>query len=310
MTPGSQDVSAIASVALAAHLGRMSWPTFLITIALLLAPLDGVRAQPTGAEPKRGDTYELILTRDMVQRDNLGGRGSSHDQDTLIERVLDARVDGLELEYDFPREAAAQGRSSEWHFPARVFKPPLGPVLLLNRAELEARVDGWLKSGGMTRTNCGQVIFTWNAFLIDCDPQSVIGMIQRFDLTSTKVREGALYLDPNAAGPARLTKGPSGGTLVAHMAVDPDAVRRGRAETEVGVAKLMRQPLTLEDALRERAKDTVSGSISVRFETLPAGAVRRRTTVTKFEIRRPDGRLETRTITETLERRLVPTRES
>ncbi|HEX7887416.1 MAG TPA: hypothetical protein VF474_15685 [Phenylobacterium sp.] len=288
----------------------MKWLSFLATVAVLLAPVDGVGAQPSRAEPKRGDTYELTLTRDMAQRDNRGGTASSHDQDTLIERVVEPRADGLVLEYDFPKEATAQQRASEWHFPAHVFKPALGPMRLLNHAELEARIDGWLKSGGMTRANCGQLIFTWNAFRIDCDPESVTGMIHRFELTSFEVREGASYRDPNARGPARLTGGSSGPTLVADMAVDPDAVRRARAETDVGVAQLMRKSLTLEEALRERARDTVSGTISVTFETSPAGDVRRRTTVTKLEIGHPDGRLETETTTETLERRLVPPRNS
>ena len=70
----------------------------------------------------------------------------------------------------------------------------------------------------------------------------------------------------------------------------------------------MRKSLTLEEALRERVKDTVSGTISVTFETSPTGGVRRRTTVAKLEIKRPDGRLETQTTTETLERRLVLSR--
>lgn len=295
---------------MAAQFGRMKWLSFLPMLAALLAPVDGVSAQPSRVEHRRGDTFELTLTRDMAQRDNRGGTASSHDKDTIIERVVEARADGLVLEYDFPREATAQQRASEWRFPARVFKPALGPMQLLNRAELEARIDGWLKSGGMTRANCGQLIFTWNAFRIDCEPQSVTGMIQRFELASFEVREGASYLDPNAGGPARLTRGSSGPTLVADMAVDPDTVRRGRAETDVGVAQLMRKSLTLEEALRERAKDAVSGTISVKFEMSPGGSVRRRTTVTKLEIRRPDGRLETQTTTETLERHQVPPRNS
>jgi len=288
----------------------MKWLSFLATVAALLVLVDGVRAQPSRAEPKRGDTYELTLNRDMAQRNDLGGTGSSHDQDTLIERVVGARSDGLELEYDFPKNTPEQERASEWHFPARVFKPAKGPIQLINRAELEARVEGWLKNGGMTRANCGQLIFTWNAFRIDCDPQSVTRMIQRFDLTSFEVREGASYLAPYAQGPARLTRGASSLTLVAEVAVDPDAVRQARAETDVGVAQIMRKSLTLEEALRERARETVSGTISVKFETSPTGDVLRRTTVTKLEIRRPDGHAETQTTTETLERRPVPPRNS
>lgn len=283
----------------------MNWLS-LALVAVLLASADDLRAQPSPAAPKPGDTYELTLTRDMAQRDSLGGSGRSHDRDILIERVVEVRPDGLVLEYDLPQEAPAELRASEWRLPARVLKPALGPIRLLNHAELEARVDGWLKGGGRTRADCGRPIFTWNAFLIDCDPQSVIAMVRKFELPSSEIREGASYLDPDARGPASLTRAPSGPALVADMAIDPDTIRRARAEADVGVAQLMNTSLTFEDALRARAKDTVSGTISVMFETSPAGEVQRRTTVKRLEIGRPDHPVETRATTETLERRLVP----
>ncbi|WP_312166823.1 hypothetical protein [Phenylobacterium sp.] len=286
----------------------MKWLSFLATVAVLLAMVDGVHAQASRAEPKPGDIYELTLTREMAEQDNQGGTASSHDKDTLIESVVEVRADGLELQYDLPKDATAQERASDWHLPARVFKRVDGATRLSNPAELEARIDGWLKSGGMTRAHCGQLIFTWNAFRIDCDPQSVIGMIERFDLTSFEAREGALYKSPDAGGAARLTRGASGSTLVAETPVDPDAVRRAQAETDIAVAQLMKKPLTLEEALRERAKDTVSGTVAVTFEISSAGDVWRRATVTKLEIGRPNGRLESRTTSETLERRLVAAR--
>ncbi len=68
----------------------------------------------------------------------------------------------------------------------------------------------------------------------------------------------------------------------------------------------MRKSLTLEEALRERSRDIVYGTISVTFETSPNGDLTKRMTVTKVETKRPDGRTEIQTITETLERRLVP----
>ena len=185
---------------------------------------------------------------------NRGGTASSHDQDTLVERVVGEQADGLELEYDFPKEATVQQRASEWHFPARIFKPARGPIRLLNEGELEARIDAWLKGAGLARANCGQLIFTWDALRIDCDPRSVIKMIQRFDLASFDVREGAPYLDPDGFGPTPLARGSSGQGLVAEMAVNPDAVRRGRAKTDVSVAELMRKPLTLAQSSRRRSR--------------------------------------------------------
>jgi hypothetical protein len=181
---------------------------------------------------------------------------------------------------------------------------------LLNGPELEARVDDWLKAAGWNRIVCGHWIFTWNTFRIDCDPQSVIKTVESFDLTSADLREGAPYQDPEAHAPGTLARKPagSGGAIFAvEMPVDPDAVRRARAESDVVVGEIMKKPVTLDTALRERAKETVSGTISVAFEVDSAGSVRRRTKVTKLDIKRPDGR-ETETVIETLERRLISRR--
>jgi hypothetical protein len=52
----------------------------------------------------------------------------------------------------------------------------------------------------------------------------------------------------------------------------------------------MNKPVSLDTALRERAREVASRTISVVFETDPAGNVRRRTKVTKLDITGPDGR--------------------
>jgi hypothetical protein len=93
------------------------------------------------------------------------------------------------------------------------------------------------------------------------------------------------------------------------MPVDPDAIRRARAESDVVVGEIMKKPVSLDAALRERAREIVSGTISVTFETDPTGNVRLRTKVTKLETMEPDGRSETETVTETLERRLISRRD-
>ena len=87
------------------------------------------------------------------------------------------------------------------------------------------------------------------------------------------------------------------------MPVDPDAVRRAGAESDVVVGEIMHKPVTLDAALLKRASELVSGTISVEFETDSVGDVRRRTKVTKLDIREPNGLSETRLETETLERK-------
>ena len=104
--------------------------------------------------------------------------------------MIAARDTGIELEYDLSRDAKAEDRARIWQFPARVFKPSNGPMQLLNASELEARLEVWLKAAGWDRSVCGRWIFTWNAFRIDCDPQSIIKAIEAIDLWSFDLRVG------------------------------------------------------------------------------------------------------------------------
>jgi hypothetical protein len=280
---------------------------FIVIIAALLSQAVVARA---GASPQVGDTYEITMTKETVQQGSNGSSGNSHDKDTLIERVIGLRADGLEVEYDLAKTVTADERASNWQFPARVFKPFVGPAQLLNGPELAARLDGWLKAAGWPRTVCGHWIFTWNAFRIECDPQSVIKTVASFDLGSVDLREGAPYQDAEALGPGKLVRkagGPGAEIFAAEMPADPDSVRCARAESDVVVGEIMKKPVSLDAALRERAKETVSGTISVAFEADSAGKVRSRTTVKKLEIKGPDGRSETQTVTETLEQRLIST---
>jgi len=265
------------------------------------------RAQPPVAGPHIGDTYEITLTRDSQQKAADGPSGSSHDQDTIIERVIGVRSDGVELEYDLPAGVPKEERASTWQFPARVFRPLGGPVQLLNRPELEKRIDAWLKSGNVPRSACGHLIFTWNAFRIECDPDAVIKTVEAFELP-TDIREGELYHDPDALTPVALIKkngGRTGTTFVANMKMDPAAVRRARAEIDVGVGEIMNKPVTLEAALAKHATEAISGTISMNFDADASGQVWRRKTVTIVEIKKNDGQSEIQTTTTTLERHRV-----
>ena len=281
---------------------------FMATIAGLLLLASDTRGESPQSAPKVGEEYEISKRYETSQQTSDGSSGSSRGRDTILERVIGVREGGLELEYDLPKNATAEDRARSWQFPVRVFRPINGSMQLLNRPELEARVEGWLKAAGWTRAVCGRWIFTWNAFRIECDPQSVIKAVEAFDLRSADLREGAPYQETEARGPGTLTRkaaGPNGATFAVVMEIDPDAVRRARADSDVAVGEIVRKPVTLDAALRERAKESVSGTISVTFDTDSAGNVRWRTKVTKVETKGPDGRSERQTVTETVERRAV-----
>jgi hypothetical protein len=284
---------------------KMIW--IVGTAAALLLPEFLAQAGEATLASRIGDTYEITRTQESVQQGSNGSSGSSHDKDTIIERVIGLHTDGLELEYDQPKDISAEERASNWQFPVRLFKPLHGPVQLLNGPELESRVDAWLKAARLTRDACGHWIFTWNAFRIECDPASAVKAVEAFDMNAADLREGASYLDTNARAPGTLAgkAGPGGTIFTTEMPVDPDVVRRARAETDVVTGEIMRKPVTLDVALQKRAKETVSGTISVTFETDTTGAVRRRIKTTKLDIAGPDGQTANETITETLDRRLI-----
>jgi hypothetical protein len=290
----------------------MKFVGFRTLAAALLLPAIIAHAGALPAAPRVGDTYEITLTKDSVQHGSNKSSGTSHDKNAIIERVIGQRADGLELEYDLPPATTADDRARQWQFPARVFKPFGAPAQLRNGPELNARLDSWLKAAGLPRTACGHWYFTWNAFLIECDPQSVLKTIQAFDLQSADIRDGAPYQETEALGSGKLARkvnGQNRDIFTCEMEVDPDAFRRARAESDVVVGEIMKKPVSLEAALRKREGEIISGMISVTFEADSAGSARRRTKVTNLNINGPDGPSETQTVTEVLERRLISQRD-
>lgn len=282
---------------------------FMATIAPLPLLASDARSESLRSSPRIGDEYKISKRYEASERTSDGSSGSSSGQNAILERVIGVREDGLELEFDLPKEATAEDRARSWQFPVRVFRPINGSMQLLNRSELEARIDGWLTAAGWTRAACGQWIFTWNAFLVECDPDSVIKMVEAFDLRSAGIRDGAAYQEPEAKVVGTLERksaGPDGETFAVVMEIDPDAVRRARAESDVAVGEIMQKPLTLDAALRKRSKEDIFGTISITFDTDLDGNIRRRTKVTKVGIRGPENRTESQTLTETVERSPVP----
>ena len=160
-----------------------SMSSWLLIFALALVSI------PAAAAPNVGGSYTVIRESKSEDSSTEGSSGSSFDRDTIIVRVISASVGGFELEYDLPPSASKQDRQVAWQFPARVFMPLTGAPQLLNGAELSKRVDVWRARAGWTREACGQWIFTWNAFKVECDPQSVVGMVVAFDLEPPELRD-------------------------------------------------------------------------------------------------------------------------
>jgi hypothetical protein len=302
-------IDPIADVALSktflqfALMKRRLFPILLVAIA----SLSGGAATAQRLSPEPGDEYIITKSYQTAQETSEGSSsGSANGRDDYLERIIAVGDTGVELEYDLRREATAEDRARSWQFPVRVLKPINGPMQVLNEQELEARLDRWLNAAKWTREVCGHWIFTWNAFRIECDPTSVLTLLDTVNLRSLVLREGSAHSEPEALGTGILTRKASPSTNAIYtvdLDVDSEAVRRARAESDVAVGEIMREPVTFDAALENRRSESISGTISITFDTDSSGNVWRRTKVTKLVIKKPDGLSENQIATETVERR-------
>ena len=188
-------------------------------LAIMLA-LAAALVAAAAPGPRVGQAFQITTDREMEEHGNRDDsqRSTSTDRDSYVERVAAVRPDGVILEYDLPADATFNERATNWQFPFQVLKARDGTLQLLNQPELAARVDRWLKAAGMSRAACGQLIFTWNAFRIECDPQSTV----RWLATVTppdKLGAGIPFTDPDAGAPTTLRQA-SAERLVATLPVD------------------------------------------------------------------------------------------
>lgn len=279
----------------------------LALVAAMLVPPGDAVAQQAPSPDRVGDAYEIRLRNTIESTTDDGSSSSSSSSGgQLVERVIAVRDDGLELEFDLPPDTTAEEHARDWQWPARVLKAPDGSLHLLNASELEARIDAWLVLGGFPREACGHWIFTWNAFKIECDPQSVITALGPFDLRARDLRDGASYAVRGGLEPTSLrveSSGPEGSVFVGETPVDADAVRRERADSDVVVAEIMGEPTTLEGAIGGRAGEQITGTITTTLTVDAEGRVTDRTTVTHLIITDAEGGVERATSTLTVGRR-------
>ena len=257
--------------------------------------------------PQPGTVYRISILRESAGQSSDGSASSSHDVDEMVERVIAMRDGGVELEYDIAKPTK-EDRDIAWQYPARLFRPASGPLQLLNGAELQRRADAWRKRARLPLEACGKWYFTWAAFRVECDPQAILPTLAALDIQPPDLRDGAPYRDPRASAPAPLVRTVSdanGAAFVVDLALDPETVRKERVDADLVTAEILRKPLTRDDAARDHAKEAISGTIRIAFETDSTGQVWRRTTVVKTTINGAGGKIETLTATETVERRLL-----
>jgi len=285
--------------------GRVGQMLRCLAVMAALLPSALAAQQPA---PRAGEAYEITRVSETRWTGTNESEGHAYDRDAWIERVIAIRDTGIELEFDLPASATAEDRAQVWQFPVRVQRPAQGPLQLLNRAELEARLTRWLEAEHLPRTVCGHWMFTWNAFQITCDPNALPVWLASIDLAAADLRDGAPYAHPlaAAAGQLRQEAGTPGHMIFAtELAVDPEAVRSGQSDSDAIMTEILGDDPQLREARAGLATRRATGTIRVRFESDAAAHLLRRTTLITLDIEKANGEREHRTATETVERRLI-----
>ncbi len=271
----------------------------------LLAPALALTLSHAATAAAPGERYTVRMEYRNESQGNEGGSGSSSGHQSITVRVIAERDGGQELEYDLPEGASERKRLSQWQLPARIFVAADGKMTLLNPAELEVRRDRFLAAGKLTREACGKWNFTWNAFKIECDPQSALRTVEAFRLKPAGLADGAAFALVGAKGSTALScRAETGGgqTCSATLPIDAEAERRDAAEADVAIGQMTGKPVTLADATQARSAMQVHGTIETVLVLDAGGTVTKRTTITRVRINERDGTSETRTRTVVLTR--------
>lgn len=172
------------------------------------------------------ETSSLVIYEAQTEsKSSSGSSGSSRSRSTIVERLIGAKNDGLELEYLFVD--ADVPANDAWKLPARVLNKPGISIELLNEAEIETRLNKYLDMHPEIRERCGGVVFTWTAFEIHCDTNHVIDVIKGFNLHLGPLSEGKLYEEPGTLAPSPLktmSLNSSHTTFIVELELDPTAL--------------------------------------------------------------------------------------
>jgi hypothetical protein len=194
----------------------------------------------------------------------------------------------------------------DWEFPATISLLASGEFILQNVDEIAARNAEWRQAAGFPDDACGLWYFTWNAFKVECDPNTVTQSLEAFVLFNDNIDENRKIEEPGTLEPSILTLVTSSPlTFQAKFDLDPEIIREERAQQDVIVAQMMqRETVTLEDALQERNSEQISGTLTTVWELDDLGRVVKRTRNSIVTIELESGERETLTQKKTTTRTL------
>ena len=122
-------------------------------ISLIFLFTTSLAAYASQNAPLVGDpsTSLIIYEAQTESKSSEGSSGNSNSRSTIVERIIGEREGGLELEYSFPKGDVPEIEA--WKLPARVLNKPGSQIELLNKAEINARLEARV---GMISRRCNR----------------------------------------------------------------------------------------------------------------------------------------------------------
>ena len=207
------------------------------------------------------------------------GSSSSSGHTSIAERIVSSDAEGVVIEYSMLGDPSEIRGNAIWMFPALVSIAPDGSKTLQNPDEIKTRVDEWLVDTGWSREICSSYFFTWTAQQVLCEPEAVIEEIEAYGMRPGTISTGAIIHLPHHGVSITLREaGSSEGytRFEGTAAVDPVFVREAAIKTDLAVAEMSGQALSLAEATAQNAKLDASGTITIEVTVDSQGLVWKR----------------------------------
>ncbi len=280
----------------------------ILILTLFIFSINKVDAQETTPVEQVGNIYEIKFSYETSSKTGDQASGSSSGRNLLIERIIAINEESIDLEFDLSLNTKEAERERVWKLPAKVRRNDDGTLILLNSDEMENRITKWLEKANWTREVCDQWIFTWNAFKIDCDPQSALSLIASYDLNSNNFDPRKPYeskLATHAGELQLLANTPEGKTYRTELELNPQTIKAELAEVQLIIGQITGTEITIEDALKEQLLKNISGVMNITLVVDNEGRLIKRKEVLNIKTIEDDGTIKTETKTNILSRSLI-----
>ncbi len=253
------------------------------------------------------ERYEILISYETKSEGEMSS-GSSRGSYLYVEEVH-ARENGcLERSFDIVDNPGQPRPLVEWQVPVRLLRCGPDDRKIVNEAQMIARRDHFLEEIEATMEVCGKHYFTWMVFKIECDPRAILETIDRYDLVSLRLEDGANYTLSGNSGKATLSQVSSDldeQTFVANGQIDPAFLRAQELRQLEILEELSGSSRSSEEMKEELAAKNYSGEFTVTFAVGPALGEITRTIVQEMQIIDANGSIETRWREEITQRKRV-----